>query len=49
MRLVIDMYLTPRWVQRLTEGGLEALHWSAPETRQRRTEKFALTPGSTDT
>ncbi len=29
MRLLIDMNLTPRWVQQLGEAGHEALHWSA--------------------
>ncbi len=28
MRLLIDMNLTPRWVQRLTEAGHECCHWS---------------------
>ncbi len=28
MRFLIDMNLTPRWVQRLTEAGQECRHWS---------------------
>ena len=28
MRLLIDMNLTPRWVQDLAAAGHEALHWS---------------------
>jgi predicted nuclease of predicted toxin-antitoxin system len=28
MRLLIDMNLTPRWVQALTEAGHQAIHWS---------------------
>jgi predicted nuclease of predicted toxin-antitoxin system len=28
MRLLIDMNLTPRWVQELASGGHDALHWS---------------------
>jgi predicted nuclease of predicted toxin-antitoxin system len=28
MRLLVDMNLTPRWVQELTRVGHEALHWS---------------------
>jgi predicted nuclease of predicted toxin-antitoxin system len=28
MRLLIDMNLTPRWVQHLNEAGHEAVHWS---------------------
>ena len=29
MRLLVDMNLTPRWVQELDSAGHEALHWSA--------------------
>jgi predicted nuclease of predicted toxin-antitoxin system len=29
MRLLVDMNLTPRWVQVLSDAGHEALHWSA--------------------
>jgi predicted nuclease of predicted toxin-antitoxin system len=29
MRLLIDMNLTPRWVQSLSEAGHEAVHWSS--------------------
>jgi predicted nuclease of predicted toxin-antitoxin system len=28
MRLVLDMNLSPRWVEFLTTRGIEALHWS---------------------
>ena len=28
MRLLIDMNLSPRWVQWLADAGLEAAHWS---------------------
>ena len=28
MRLLVDMNLTPRWVQELADAGHEALHWS---------------------
>lgn len=28
MRLLVDMNLTPRWVQELAAAGHEALHWS---------------------
>ena len=28
MRLLIDMNLSPRWVHRLSEAGIEAVHWS---------------------
>jgi predicted nuclease of predicted toxin-antitoxin system len=28
MRLLIDMNLSPRWVDLLAEAGIEALHWS---------------------
>ncbi len=28
MRLLIDMNLTPRWVQFLRNAGYEAVHWS---------------------
>jgi predicted nuclease of predicted toxin-antitoxin system len=28
MRLLVDMNLTPRWVQELGAAGHEALHWS---------------------
>ena len=28
MRLLVDMNLTPRWVQELEGAGHEALHWS---------------------
>ena len=29
MRLLVDMNLTPRWVQSLADAGHEATHWSA--------------------
>ena len=29
MRVLIDMNLTPRWVEYLADAGYEALHWSA--------------------
>lgn len=29
MRLLIDMNLTPRWVESLNAAGFEAVHWSA--------------------
>jgi predicted nuclease of predicted toxin-antitoxin system len=29
MRLIIDMNLSPRWVQRFQAEGIEAAHWSA--------------------
>jgi predicted nuclease of predicted toxin-antitoxin system len=38
MRLLIDMNLSPRWVQTFNEAGIEAVHWAtlgafnAPET-----------------
>lgn len=28
MRLLIDMNLSPKWADRLTESGFEAVHWS---------------------
>ena len=28
MRLLIDMNLSPRWVELLTGAGIEAAHWS---------------------
>lgn len=28
MRLLIDMNLTPRWVQTFVQAGLDAIHWS---------------------
>jgi predicted nuclease of predicted toxin-antitoxin system len=28
MKLIIDMNLSPNWVQVLKEGGIEAIHWS---------------------
>jgi predicted nuclease of predicted toxin-antitoxin system len=28
MKLLVDMNLSPRWVQTLTEAGFEAAHWS---------------------
>jgi len=40
MRFLIDMNLTPRWVQYLRSAGYEAIHWSsvgplsAPRVRQ---------------
>jgi predicted nuclease of predicted toxin-antitoxin system len=38
MRLLIDMNLSPRWVETFNESGIEAVHWStlgafnAPDT-----------------
>ncbi len=38
MKLLVDMNLSPRWVQRLQAAGIEAIHWSnvgranAPDT-----------------
>jgi predicted nuclease of predicted toxin-antitoxin system len=29
MKLLVDMNLSPRWVKRLVEAGLEASHWSS--------------------
>jgi len=29
MKLLIDMNLSPRWVDLLTSAGIEAIHWSA--------------------
>ena len=29
MRLLLDMNLAPRWVEPLTRGGHEAVHWAA--------------------
>lgn len=29
MKLLIDMNLSPRWVSRLTDAGMEAAHWSS--------------------
>lgn len=29
MRILIDMNLTPRWVDRLQRAGYEAVHWSS--------------------
>ena len=29
MRLLVDMNLTPRWVQALEDSGYEAVHWSS--------------------
>ena len=29
MKLLVDMILSPRWVGRLAEAGIEAAHWSA--------------------
>mgnify|MGYP003381965787 CR=1 len=28
MRLVIDMNLSPAWVETMKTGGIEAIHWS---------------------
>jgi predicted nuclease of predicted toxin-antitoxin system len=28
MKLLVDMNLSPRWVQRLQAAGIEAIHWS---------------------
>ena len=28
MRLIVDMNLTPRWVQYLQDSGFECTHWS---------------------
>lgn len=28
MKLLVDMNLSPRWVQMLTDAGMEAAHWS---------------------
>lgn len=32
MRLLVDMNLTPRWVDLLTKAGFEAVHWSVVGT-----------------
>ena len=29
MKLLVDMNLSPRWVNMLTQSGIEAAHWSA--------------------
>ena len=28
MKLLVDMNLSPRWINTLTEAGIEAVHWS---------------------
>ncbi len=39
MKLLVDMDLSPRWVDRMAEAGITAVHWStvgqadAPDTR----------------
>lgn len=36
MKLLVDMNLSPRWVNMLTQSGIEAAHWSALGTLTRR-------------
>ncbi len=42
MKLLVDMNLSPRWVNLLADAGIEAAHWSmlgarnAPEAVERR-------------
>lgn len=48
MRLPIDMNLTPRWVQYLSEAGFEAIHWSAagdPTAEDRKICEYARENG----
>lgn len=28
MKLIVDMNLSPRWIQLLNQAGMEAIHWS---------------------
>jgi predicted nuclease of predicted toxin-antitoxin system len=44
MRLLIDMNLSPRWVQHLEKAGFEAAHWStlgAPTASDRQIMAYA--------
>jgi predicted nuclease of predicted toxin-antitoxin system len=44
MRILVDMNLTPRWVQPLRDAGYHALHWSAvgpPEAADREICAYA--------
>jgi predicted nuclease of predicted toxin-antitoxin system len=45
MKLVIDMNLSPNWVQILKEGGIEAIHWTelgAPDAPDATILAYAL-------
>lgn len=48
MKVLIDMNLSPAWVETLAEAGFEALHWSAigdPRAPDRRILKWAGSNG----
>ena len=48
MKIVIDMYLSPLWVQLLTDAGHEAGHWSrigAPNASDREIMAWARSNG----
>lgn len=47
MKVLIDMNLSPAWVETLGEAGFEALHWSAvgdPRAPDRKILKWAGVP-----
>jgi predicted nuclease of predicted toxin-antitoxin system len=44
MKLLVDMNLSPRWVETLTQAGFEAAHWSslgAPDASDAAIRAFA--------
>jgi predicted nuclease of predicted toxin-antitoxin system len=50
MKLLIDMNLSPNWVQYLADAGIEAVHWSAvgqPNAADAELMRFAAASGFT--
>lgn len=42
MKLLIDMNLSPRWVDLLLDAGFEAVHWSAAGTQRAGYRDYGL-------
>jgi len=49
MHVLIDMNLTPRWVEYLNGVGHDAVHWSSIGRHRRRMRKFATMLAQEDT
>lgn len=50
MKLLIDMNLSPNWVQYLADAGIDAVHWSAvgqPNAADAELMRFASAGGLT--
>jgi predicted nuclease of predicted toxin-antitoxin system len=50
MKILIDMNLSPEWVSRFAQSGIEATHWTevgSPQAKDREIMEYALSKGFT--